>query len=233
MLDTSARDTQASGLAGSTCPDPETLLQFFATKGSDASGEALKSHVDSCGDCLRVFAVLASEHFSSIPQDESVSATQNETLVAGESVGRFVVLHTVGVGGMGHVYAAYDPELDRKVALKLMQQAGKVANASLMREARLIAKLGHPNIVTIYDVGSHGDAVYLAMEFVAGPGLLEHFRDRPLGELLAYFDQVASGLETTRPPYESRERFLQPLQKHSRHSRDFAPACSRARPTRV
>ncbi len=188
MPETAAEDA----LASKRCPDPDTLLQFFAADGGSDEHQNLKSHVDSCGDCLRVFAALASERFSL--SSDSKSLDVNNTLVPGESVGRFVVLHTLGIGGMGHVYAAYDPELDRKVALKLMQQAGASANASLMREARLIAKLEHPNIVTLYDVGNHDDAVYLAMEFIDGPGLLEHFRERPLSETIAYFEQVAVGL---------------------------------------
>lgn len=193
--ETGLAKAQAPRPDASACPDAEALVQFFAASANDGSNEALKSHVDSCDSCLRVFAALASEHFASLPQHDLAEEQKNELLVAGESVGRFVVLHPVGMGGMGHVYAAYDPELDRRVALKLMQQAGSAANASLLREARLIAKLEHPNVVTLYDVGSHGDAVYLAMEFVDGPGLLEYFRDRPLPEVLAYFDQVAAGLE--------------------------------------
>jgi serine/threonine protein kinase len=76
---------------------------------------------------------------------------------------------------MGVVYAAYDPELDRKVALKLLRAgAGDVAaigRSRLLREAQALARLAHPNVVAIHDVGTIGDRVWLAMEFVDGQTL--------------------------------------------------------------
>jgi tetratricopeptide (TPR) repeat protein len=89
-------------------------------------------------------------------------------------VGRFIVLRRVGQGGMGVVYAAHDPELDRKVAIKLVDGAGdgtSEPHRELLREARAAAALTHPNVVTVYEVGVEGDAVFLAMEFVDGPTL--------------------------------------------------------------
>lgn len=174
------------------CPEPDSLLQYFEADLADGRRLDLKSHVDSCRECLRVFAALASQHFASTPA--SAPAAENEALQPGESVGRFVVLHAVGSGGIGKVFAAYDPELDRKIALKLMHQAGQAANASLMREARLVARLSHPNVISIYDVGMHGEAVYFAMEFIEGPGFLEHFKSRSHREVLDTFQQVAEGL---------------------------------------
>ena len=89
-------------------------------------------------------------------------------------VGRFVVLDVVGAGGMGLVYAAYDPELDRKIAVKVVRAAAyaglraSVGQSQLMREAQAMARLSHPNVVTVHDVGTVGDAVFIAMEFVDG-----------------------------------------------------------------
>jgi len=89
-------------------------------------------------------------------------------------VGRFVVLDVVGAGGMGLVYAAYDPELDRKIAVKVVRAAAfaglraSVGQSQLMREAQAMARLSHPNVVTVHDVGTVGDAVFIAMEFVEG-----------------------------------------------------------------
>ncbi len=90
------------------------------------------------------------------------------------AIGRYVVLNLVGKGAMGEVYAAYDPELDRKVAIKLVRgKAGDDAEAAegrvrMMREAQAIAKLSHPNVVVVYDVGAFKDKVFVAMEFVDG-----------------------------------------------------------------
>lgn len=88
-------------------------------------------------------------------------------------IGRYRVLDQLGKGGMGVVYSAYDPELDRKVALKLIYGEIDVerlhrSQELLRREAQALAKLAHPNIVAIHDVGVHGGQVFVAMEFVAG-----------------------------------------------------------------
>jgi serine/threonine protein kinase/tetratricopeptide (TPR) repeat protein len=96
------------------------------------------------------------------------------TLARGATIGRFVVLGLVGRGGMGEVYAAYDPELDRKVAVKLLRVkpgAGvsqAEGRARTLREAQAIARLSHPNVVVVYDVGTFQDKVFIAMEFVEG-----------------------------------------------------------------
>src|SRR5262245_59524353 len=96
------------------------------------------------------------------------------TLARGASIGRYVVLGLVGRGGMGEVYAAYDPELDRKVAVKLLR-VKPGAGVSLtegrqrtLREAQAIARLSHPNVVVVYDVGTFEDKVFIAMEYVEG-----------------------------------------------------------------
>src|ERR1022692_1318502 len=96
------------------------------------------------------------------------------TLARGASIGRYVVLGLVGRGGMGEVYAAYDPELDRKVAVKLLR-VKPGAGVSLtegrqrtLREAQAIARLSHPNVVVVFDVGTFEDKVFIAMEYVEG-----------------------------------------------------------------
>ena len=98
------------------------------------------------------------------------SAPTGVVLDRGQSIDRFVVLGLVGRGGMGEVYAAYDPELDRKIAIKLLRSRGDVAEGRtrLLREAQAIAKLSHPNVVVVYDVGTFGDSIFIAMEFVEG-----------------------------------------------------------------
>src|SRR5258706_7996304 len=99
------------------------------------------------------------------------TAAQGEAILErGQAIDRFVVLGLVGRGGMGEVYAAYDPELDRKVAIKLLRARGgtEEGKARLLREAQATAKLQHPNVVVVYDVGTFGDSVFIAMEFVEG-----------------------------------------------------------------
>ncbi|MBL4688413.1 MAG: serine/threonine protein kinase [Nannocystaceae bacterium] len=97
-----------------------------------------------------------------------------EGLEVGTSVGRYVVLGQAGVGGFGTVYRAYDPELDRRVALKVLDDGSpddRARKRLLLGEARALAKLRHANIVAVYDVGEHGDRGFVAMEYVDGVDL--------------------------------------------------------------
>ncbi len=109
----------------------------------------------------------------------NVADDQTETtgtaLFRGGMIGRYIVLGLLGKGGMGVVYSAYDPELDRKVALKLLRvvhrKRGEDIDAKrtrLLREAKAIARLSHPSVVVVYDVGTYQDQVFIAMELVEG-----------------------------------------------------------------
>ncbi|MBL9101965.1 MAG: serine/threonine protein kinase [Myxococcales bacterium] len=114
----------------------------------------------------------------------------------GAVIGRYVVLSRLGAGGMGVVYAAVDPDLDRKVALKLVRARTADAGARLLREAQALAKLSHPNVVAIHDVGVHGAEVWLAMEFVAGRTLEAWAKEQPRRwpEVVAVLADVARGV---------------------------------------
>ena len=96
-------------------------------------------------------------------------------------MGRYVIVSKIGEGGMGTVFAAYDPELDRRVAIKLLH-GGTAAPDSwrhvrLLREAQAMARLSHPNVVTVHDVGEHESSVFIAMEFVEGKDLRRWLED--------------------------------------------------------
>lgn len=86
-------------------------------------------------------------------------------------VGRFVLLAKVGEGGMGVVFSAYDRELDRKVAIKVLRSAEPDQAERLLREAKTMARLSHPNVVPIYEAGRTDAQLYLAMEYVDGGDL--------------------------------------------------------------
>ncbi|MDC0666170.1 serine/threonine-protein kinase [Nannocystis radixulma] len=124
-------------------------------------------------------------------------------------IGRFNVLKRVGSGGMGVVYVAYDRDLDRKVALKVLRTAAisrtkrDKARHRLMREAQAMAQLSHPNVIAIYDVGSVDDQIFFAMEFVKGVTLTKWLRSaegpdgprrRTWQEVLLVFLQAGRGL---------------------------------------
>jgi len=101
-------------------------------------------------------------------------------LEPGETLGRYVVLYRLGTGGMGIVYAAYDPQLDRKVALKMLRRASsnperrKRMTERLLSEARAMARLTHPNVITVHDVAVMGGRIFVAMEFIDGVTLTRH-----------------------------------------------------------
>ncbi|MBK8241217.1 MAG: serine/threonine protein kinase [Deltaproteobacteria bacterium] len=91
-------------------------------------------------------------------------------------LGRYVALRHLGSGGMGDVFVAYDPQLDRKLALKLLRPTSATddaASARLLREAQAMARLSHPNVIAVHDVGTHGGRVFVAMELVDGVTLRE------------------------------------------------------------
>ena len=120
-----------------------------------------------------------------------------------DKLGRYVVLDVVGVGGMGVVCTAYDPKLDRKVALKLLRRREQddaarvsIGQARLQREARALAKLKHPNVVAVHDVDVVDDRLYIAMEYVEGQ-TLDTWLDagvRPWRDIVGVFIQAARGL---------------------------------------
>ena len=112
-------------------------------------------------------------------------------------IGRFQVLGRLGAGGMGVVYAAYDERLDRKIAVKVLRQdGGSLGKQRLLREAQAMARLSHPNIVGVHEVGEDGDSVYVAMEFVRGKSLDRWLEEpRPWREVLAVFVAAGRGLQ--------------------------------------
>ncbi len=124
------------------------------------------------------------------------------TLARGAAIGRYVVLGLVGRGGMGEVYAAYDPELDRKVAVKLLRvKPGNGVSLTegrqrTLREAQAIARLSHPNVVVVYDVGTFRDQVFIAMEFVDGNTVTFWLQAHPRSpqEVLRVFRAAGRGL---------------------------------------
>jgi len=115
-----------------------------------------------------------------------------------ERIGRFTLLEQLGRGGMGVVYVALDPELDRKVAIKLLRpdhSEETAARARLLREAQAIARLSHPNVITVFESGTHGDLVYIAMELVDGVDLRTAWTQaETTREVIGLFSAAGRGL---------------------------------------
>jgi serine/threonine-protein kinase len=115
------------------------------------------------------------------------------------AVGRFTVLSKIGQGGMGVLFKAFDPQLNRTIALKFLNKMSSLDPASEMRflnEARAAAALDHPNVCTVYDIGAVGDQVYIAMAHVEGENLKQRIAKGPLpfDDALEICMQVALGL---------------------------------------
>ena len=114
----------------------------------------------------------------SIPQRESIN------IAAQAKIGRFVIVEKIGRGGMGVVYAAYDPQLDRRVAIKMLHDGlSETQGARLEREARAMAQLSHPNVVTVHETGMFEGRLYIAIEYVAGQTFGAWLRSQPRTQL--------------------------------------------------
>ncbi len=131
----------------------------------------------------------------------SFSASAEDALMPGSQVGRFVILRMLGQGAMGSVHAAFDPKLNRSVALKRVRplsdaSLGAAAEERLIREARALARLSHPSVVAVHEVTLIEGRVTLAMELVEGTTLEHWLRegDRPPDEVLAVLTQAGEGL---------------------------------------
>lgn len=131
------------------------------------------------------------------PEQDPLSV---EILLRGTQIGRFVILDRLGSGAMGVVYSAYDPDLDRKIALKLItrggDEPGSALRTRLLREAQALARLAHPNVVTIHEVHSQDSQAWIAMEYVAGWTLSAWARNEcnSWPELLRVLTDVARGV---------------------------------------
>ena len=127
---------------------------------------------------------------------------KRKPLERGATLGRYVVLELIGEGAMGGVYAAYDPELDRKVALKVLlhvpgsRTVRKEGSSRLLREAQAMARLSHPNVIQVFDVGVLDEDVYIAMEHVDGQSLTAWLaaEERSADAIRDVFLQAARGL---------------------------------------
>jgi len=158
------------------CLTESTVLAFVEGGLAAPRRSEVEIHLATCAACSELVTWTASEASASAGMEaRGVAAARLARALAplepGAHVGRYQILGSVGRGGMGEVYAAYHPDLDRRIALKVVHEsAGETAEqqARLLREARSIARLSHPNVITVYDAGTVADRVYVAMEFVEG-----------------------------------------------------------------
>jgi eukaryotic-like serine/threonine-protein kinase len=180
------------------CPEENTWLRYLGGELEEPGLAELEDHLDDCASCRVVFADLArSTAHSGERRAVPLVLAHAEPLARGTLVGRYVILSLLGRGGMGVVYKAFDPELDRAIALKLVGLAGNAhARARLVREAKTLARVSHPNVVAVHDVGTHDDDVFVAMELCEGATLRAWLaeRARPARHVLAVMLAAGAGL---------------------------------------
>ncbi|HEY5927731.1 MAG TPA: protein kinase, partial [Kofleriaceae bacterium] len=171
------------------CLDDLTITNLVGNALPEPQRVAALAHLDDCRTCSELVAAMA--------VGTPGPAAEPARLAPGTAVGRYVVERVAGAGAMGVVYAARDPSLDRTVALKLMAASdGERAQDRMLREAKAMAQLSHRNVVSIFDVGTFGDDVFLAMEFLPGRTLRQWLAERPRRprEIVAVLADAGRGL---------------------------------------
>jgi serine/threonine protein kinase/tetratricopeptide (TPR) repeat protein len=182
------------------CPSP-SQLEALATSATSPEMQALRDHVQHCERCLAISLESNGVGFDdtvaplpvfnarpprrkSSPASSPLVAAPNRapSLEPGTRIGRYVILQKLGEGAMGEVYIAHDPELDRKVAVKILSASHAEAEDAasrvrLLREAQALAQLSHPSVVAVHDVGTYDGRVFLAMEFIDGITLEEWLKE--------------------------------------------------------
>jgi len=163
------------------CPSPDDLLAFAAGELNAERLGGIEAHIDSCTDCR---AALSNYARGDVPP----------------SFGRYRIDTVLGSGGMGIVYRAWDPQLARSIAIKVVRRASddEKGRARLIREAQALARLSHPNVCHVYDVGTDNEEVWVAMELIDGVSLREWAavnRDNVLAVLLGAARGIAAAHE--------------------------------------
>ena len=196
------------------CPDPEVLSGFVDDTVSEQVRGSVEAHLDTCDECRRTVALLARSRIAErAPERPSEPAALAETeidtlpergasrhvLAAGTRVGRYVIRDVIGKGGMGIVYGAEDPDLHREVAIKVLRhdfaRTQPDAARRIVREAQAMAKISHPNVVTVFDVGTFDDRVFIAMERVRGGNLRSWIaKQDSIGAIVDAFLEAGRGL---------------------------------------
>lgn len=175
----------------STCPSENAFAQFLEGSLPAEARALLEAHVEVCSACDGALSELGRLLASAAP---STAPPSPEPLQGGA---RYTIASTMGAGGFGRVYDAYDVLLRRRVALKFLHHSGAPGGdaARMLAEARALASLSHPNVVQIYDVDVDGPSVFMAMELVEGETLATWLRaPRALDERLAIVRSVADAL---------------------------------------
>ncbi|HSR96794.1 MAG TPA: serine/threonine-protein kinase [Kofleriaceae bacterium] len=190
------------------CPDAEEFAALLAHTLDSERRAQIIDHAAACADChVLITDVAGTDTVASVDAHADTRAPGDAApvreLIASVlqvhqrrgKIGRYHLLEIVGRGGMGVVWGAWDPELARRVALKLVHPTMDAARDLILAEGQALGKLSHPNVVPIYDVGVIDDQVYLVMEWVQGT-TLRAYAGSPCSQrdLLDAYRQAGEGL---------------------------------------
>ncbi len=181
-----------SSAPGAACPSENELFSLVRGTLDGEPAERARAHVDQCLVCVELIACILhdSRTVASGPRARGLAA-----LAPGTRVGRYRIREAVGSGAMGIVYVADDEELGRKVAVKMLRAPHEDAARRLRREAQAVARLSHPNVVVVHEVGIFEEHVFMAMEFVEGASLASWLgQKRALRDVLDVFVQAGRAL---------------------------------------
>ncbi|MBI5549708.1 MAG: protein kinase [Deltaproteobacteria bacterium] len=205
-------------MSDASCIDDVLAARLVAGKLTPAQESAARGHARSCTACAKKLTAALRDRFDSraptivAAADDGASPPSSAAKLTpillppppgtGVRIGRYLTLAPIGEGGMGQVFSAFDLQLERKVAIKLLRpdvaegESSASAQARLLREAQAMAQLSHPNVVDLHDFGTYEGGVFLAMGLVEGGDVLHWLRReaRSPKEILAVFLAAGRGL---------------------------------------
>jgi hypothetical protein len=199
------------------CLDANAVQDLMSDALEAGVRAQVMSHLDTCLDCRELVGVLAKETVRESSQPpaalEATAAATSATQMAlaetmgtdrtpklagielGKTLGRYTLVDRIGAGAMGVVYRADDKELGRHVAVKVLHRPDGALTERLVREARSMAQVNHPNVVAVYDVGTQDETTYIALELVEGESLRTwQQRSHSVAEILAVYIAAGRGL---------------------------------------
>ncbi len=188
-----------------SCPDDNVIVALLEGELQEHETRTIQAHLDSCESCSELFqelmAVIESQP-GPMMSDDGASAGVPALAPSSLIIGRYEVRSILGSGAMGVVYRAFDPDLQREVALKVLrpdrfqqESSRQEATERLLKEARALAGLNHPHVVTVYDVGTWKEGhIFIASELIEGETIHEWAKARSWQEIVSAYEQVARGL---------------------------------------
>jgi len=192
------RQSIAEQLFGDALDLPRAQRAAFLDVACHGTPEVRRAVESLLAENERLSGFLSESPYKPLP--DTAAAGEHHLLKPGTRLGRYLILEPLGAGGMGVVYRARDEKLERLVAIKMLAPgvlSGEAARKHFRQEALALARLNHPRIAAVYDVGEHDGADYIVMELVEGESLAARLRAGalPLKQATAIALQVAEALE--------------------------------------